>query len=185
MKYLIAGLGNIGKEYELTKHNIGFFVLDCVAKAKKVKFKLEKRAFITEFKHHKHTLYLIKPTTYMNLSGKSVNFYLQKYKISKENLLVITDDIALPLGKIRLKPKGSSGGHNGLKNIEQLTGGKNFARLRFGIGNEFLKGKQSDYVLTPFSKQEFEEVLSAVDKATEALFSFVTTGITQTMNQYN
>lgn len=185
MKYLIAGLGNIGAEYELTRHNIGFLILDRLAGEKGAKFEMNKLAFSSEIKHKGRTLHLIKPTTYMNLSGKAVNHYLQHHKIPKENLMVITDDLSLPYGKIRLKPKGSAGGHNGLKNIEQLTGGQNYARLRFGVGDDFHKGQQVDYVLSPFSQIEMDELVLNMDKAIEAIFSFSTIGIERTMNQFN
>ena len=185
MKYLIVGLGNIGPEYELTRHNIGFLVLDRMADEKGAKFEMNKLAFTSEVKHKGRTLHLVKPTTYMNLSGKAVHHYLQHHKIPKENLLVITDDIALPYGKIRLKPKGSAGGHNGLKNIEQLTGGQNYPRLRFGVGDAFSKGRQVDYVLSPFSKQEMDDLVLNMDRAIEAVFSFCTIGMERSMNQFN
>ena len=185
MKYLIAGLGNIGPEYELTRHNIGFLVLDRLADQEGSKFEMNKLAYTSEVKYKGRTLHLIKPTTYMNLSGKAVNHYLQLHKIPKENLLVITDDIALPYGKIRLKPKGSAGGHNGLKNIEQLTGGQNYPRLRFGVGDHFHKGQQVDYVLSPFSKGELDELVLNMDNSIEAIKSFCTIGMERTMNTYN
>lgn len=185
MKYLIAGLGNIGAEYELTRHNIGFLVLDRLADEKGASFEMNKLAFTTEIKHKGRTLHLIKPTTYMNLSGKAVNLNLQHLKIPKENLLVVTDDISLPYGKIRLKPKGSAGGHNGLKNIEQLNGGQNYSRLRFGVGDDFRAGNQVDYVLSPFSQKELDELVLNMDKAIEAIFSFATLGVERTMNQFN
>lgn len=185
MKYLIAGLGNIGPEYELTRHNVGFLILDRLADEKGSSFKVDKLASIAEIKHKGRVLHLIKPTTYMNLSGKAVNFWLQHHKIPKENLLVVTDDIALPYGKLRLKPKGSAGGHNGLKNIEQLTGGQNYGRLRFGVGDDFYKGNQVDYVLSPFSQKELDELVLNMDRAIEAILSFCTIGMERTMNQYN
>lgn len=185
MKYLIVGLGNIGPEYELTRHNIGFLVLDRMADQEGIKFTMNKLAYTSELKYKGRTLHLIKPTTYMNLSGKAVNHYLQQHKIPKENLLVITDDIALPYGKIRLKPKGSAGGHNGLKNIEQLCGGANYPRLRFGVGDDFPKGRQVDYVLSPFSKNEMYELVPNMDRAIDAIKSFCTIGMERTMNQYN
>ncbi len=185
MKYLIAGLGNMGSEYELTRHNIGFLILDRLVDEKGEKFKQVKLAYTAEIRHKGRTLILIKPTTYMNLSGKAVNHHLQANKIPKENLLVTTDDIAIPYGKIRLKPKGSAGGHNGLKNIEQLIGGQNYARLRFGVGDDFYKGQQADYVLSPFNKKEMNELVVHIDRAIEAIFSFCTIGIAHTMNQFN
>jgi len=149
LKYLIAGLGNVGAEYELTRHNIGFLVLDQLAQDQK--FEQDRHVFKTEIKHKGRSLHLIKPTTYMNLSGKAVSYWLKELKIPKENLLVITDDIAIPFGKIRIRKKGSAGGHNGLKNIEELTGGQDYARLRFGVGDDFSKGRQVDYVLSNFN----------------------------------
>lgn len=185
MKYLIAGLGNIGAEYELTRHNIGFLVLDRFADKEGANFEHDKHAFITEIKHKGRTLHLIKPTTYMNLSGKAVNYWLQQLKIPKENLLVITDDVSLPYGKIRLKPKGSAGGHNGLKNIEQLTGGQDYARLRFGVGDNYSKGRQVDYVLSPFNKEEMDELVLNIDRTIDAALAFCTVGMERAMNQFN
>ena len=185
MKYLIAGLGNIGKEYEQTRHNIGFMVLDELAKKFDITFQLDKNAFYAEFKHKSRTFVLIKPTTYMNLSGKAVRFWLQEKKIPLENLIVITDDLALPFGKIRIKAKGSAGGHNGLKNIEQSVASVNYTRLRFGVGDEFSKGKQVDYVLGEFSKDEKDYLPSLIDKSAEAILSFGTIGLERTMNTFN
>ncbi len=185
MKYLIVGLGNIGAEYELTRHNIGFLILDRWADKEGVKFDQARHSFATQIKYKGRTITLVKPTTYMNLSGKAVNYWLQELKIPKENLLVITDDVALPYGKIRLKPKGSSGGHNGLKNIEELTGGQDYPRLRFGVGDHYAKGRQVDYVLSPFNKEEMEEIVLNMDRAIDACLSFCTVGLPQTMNQFN
>lgn len=185
MKYLIAGLGNIGPEYELTRHNIGFLILDRLADKEGLQFEHDRHAFISELKYKGRTLHLIKPTTYMNLSGKAVSYWMNQLKIPKENLLVITDDLALPYGKIRLKGKGSAGGHNGLKNIEALTGGQDYARLRFGVGDDFPKGRQVDYVLSPFSKREIDELVLHMDQSIEALLSFCTVGLARTMNQFN
>jgi len=185
MKYLIVGLGNIGPEYELTRHNIGFLILDRMADAAGVKFTQDRLAFAAEVKHKGRTLVLVKPTTYMNLSGKAVNYWLQQQKIPKEQLLVLTDDIALPFGKIRLKPRGSAGGHNGLKNIEATLGTNEYARLRFGVGDNFHKGGQVDYVLSPFTKTEFDEIVPFMDKSIEAVESFATVGLERTMNFFN
>lgn len=185
MKYLIVGLGNIGSEYASTRHNVGFMILDVLAKNQKVDFKIEKTAYKTEFKNKGRSIHLIKPTTYMNLSGKAVNFWMQQLKISKENVLVIVDDLALPLGKMRLRAKGSSAGHNGLKNIEEVTGGQNYARLKIGIGDNFSKGKQVDYVLGEFTREERESLPEIVDKACEMILSFCSIGIQRTMNQFN
>ncbi|MCB0497735.1 MAG: aminoacyl-tRNA hydrolase [Cyclobacteriaceae bacterium] len=185
MKYLIAGLGNIGQEYELTRHNIGFLVLDQIADEKGISFEVDRFAEKTEFKFKGKQIHLIKPTTYMNLSGKAINYWLQALKIPKENLLVIVDDIALPFGKLRLRAKGSSAGHNGLKNIQDLTGGDNYSRLKFGIGDDFNKGKQVDFVLSNFSKKEMEELPFLIDKAKEYVYTFCSLGVTRTMNLLN
>ncbi len=185
MKYLIAGLGNIGAEYELTRHNIGFLVLDRMADESEVTFSQDKLVFKAELKFKGRSITLIKPTTYMNLSGKAVNYWLQQLKIPKENLLVVTDDISLPFGKLRLKGKGSAGGHNGLKNIEELNGGQNYSRLRFGVGDEFRSGGQVDYVLSPFPKKEMEEILLPIDRSVEIIKSFCTIGLDRTMNSFN
>lgn len=185
MKYLIAGLGNIGPKYELTRHNIGFLVLDRMADKEGLTFTSARYADKTEYKFKGRQFHLIKPTTFMNLSGKAVNYYLQELKIPKENLLVIMDDLALPFGNLRMRAKGSAAGHNGLKNIEQLTGGNNYARLRFGIGDDFHAGQQVDYVLSNFSEDQFSELPDKMDKAIEMIKGFGTIGIQRTMNQHN
>jgi len=185
MKYLIAGLGNIGAEYELTRHNIGFLVLDQLADEHNVSFAPDRLAEKAEFKFKGRTIHLIKPTTYMNLSGKAISYWLQDLKIPKENLLVILDDLALPFGSLRLRTKGSSAGHNGLKNIELLLNGQDYSRLRFGIGNEFGKGQQVDYVLSNFDKEEFEKLPEHIKRANEMIMAFCTIGPERTMNQFN
>ena len=185
MKYLIAGLGNIGPEYELTRHNIGFLTLDRLADRESVSFSTERYAGKAEIKYKGRQLHLIKPTTFMNLSGKAINYWLQELNIPKENLLVIVDDLALPFGKLRLRAKGSSAGHNGLKNIEALCGGANYARLRFGIGDDFHKGQQVDYVLSNFSRQEMDQLPEYMDKAIDMILGFSTIGIQRTMSQFN
>ncbi len=185
MKYLVAGLGNIGPEYELTRHNIGFLVLDRLADNQKVSFKTERLADHAEVKYKGRQLHLIKPNTYMNLSGKAIAYWLQELKISKENLIVIVDDLALPFGTLRMRTKGSSAGHNGLKNIEELLGGQDYTRIRFGIGNEFGKGQQVDYVLSNFSQKEFEELPSIMDRTIEMVYSYSTIGPERTMNFFN
>jgi len=185
MKYLIVGLGNIGPEYFYTRHNIGFQILDALAEASNVVFSDARRAFKAEIKHKGRTMLLIKPTTYMNLSGKAVNYWLQKEKIPLENLLVITDDLALPFGKIRIRAKGSDAGHNGLKNINELLGTNGYARLRFGIGNEFQQGQQIDYVLGEWDEEEKKMLPERIEKCTAAIKSFPRNGIQQIMNQYN
>jgi PTH1 family peptidyl-tRNA hydrolase len=185
MKYLIAGLGNIGAEYELTRHNIGFLVADQLADKFNTTFSLGRFADKAEFKYKGRSIHIIKPTTYMNLSGKAISYWLQELKIPKENLLVIVDDLAIPFENIRIRGKGSAAGHNGLTNIEQLTGGQNYARLRVGIGSDFGKGQQVDYVLSNFSKQEFEKIPGIIEKSIDAILSFCTIGLERTMNQFN
>jgi peptidyl-tRNA hydrolase, PTH1 family len=185
MKYLIAGLGNPGAEYELTRHNIGFLVLDRLADVHQGHFKTERLADKVEVKYKGRQLHLIKPNTYMNLSGKAIAYWLQELKITKENLLVIADDLALPFGTLRLRTKGSAAGHNGLKNIELLLGGQDYSRLRFGIGNDFAKGQQVDFVLSNFSQPEFDGLPALMDKAGEMIFSFCTAGAERTMAQFN
>jgi len=185
MKFLIAGLGNIGPEYELTRHNIGFLVLDRFADNEKVAFKTERLADRAEVRFKGRTLHLIKPNTYMNLSGKAIAYWLQELKIPKENLLVIVDEIALPFGKLRLKTNGSAGGHNGLKNIELLLNGQDYSRLRFGVGSNYAKGQQVDYVLSNFTQEEFTALPAIMDKSIEAIKSFATIGAERTMNFFN
>lgn len=185
MKYLIAGLGNIGPEYELTRHNIGFLVLDRFADNEKVEFKTERLADRAEVRFKGRHLHLIKPNTYMNLSGKAIAYWLQELKIPKENLIVVVDEIALPFGKLRLKPSGSAGGHNGLKNIELLLSTQEYPRLRVGIGSEYSKGQQVDYVLSNFSEEEFKELPTVMDRVIEAIKSFSTIGLERTMNFHN
>jgi PTH1 family peptidyl-tRNA hydrolase len=185
MKYLIAGLGNIGAEYELTRHNAGFLVLDRLADNEQLAFKTERLADHAEWKFKGRHLHLIKPNTYMNLSGKAIAYWLQQLKIPQENLLVVVDEIALPFGTLRLRPKGSAAGHNGLGNIEVVLGGQEYARLRFGIGNDFPKGGQVDYVLGNFSRTELDALPPIMDRAIEAIKSFCTIGPERTMNTFN
>lgn len=185
MKYLVAGLGNIGAEYELTRHNVGFLTLDRLADNEGLSFSTERYAFKTEWKYKGRIIHLIKPTTYMNLSGKAINYWLQELKIPKENLLVVVDEIALPFGKLRMRAKGSAAGHNGLKNIEAVTGGANYSRLRFGIGDNYRPGQQVDYVLSNFTREEMDELPVYMDKAIEMIQGFCTIGIERTMNQFN
>ena len=185
MKYLIAGLGNIGPEYELTRHNIGFLVLDQLADQHKTDFEIARLAEKTEVKFRGRSLHLIKPTTYMNLSGKAIAYWMNELKIPKENVLVIVDDLALPFGSLRLRTKGSAAGHNGLKNIELLLGGQDYSRLRFGIGNEFRKGQQVDFVLSNFTQEEFQQLPEIIKRANEMILSFCTAGPALTMTQFN
>lgn len=185
MKYLIAGLGNIGPEYAETRHNIGFMVLDAFAKAEKLSFSLERHAFLTETSVKGRKLILVKPTTYVNLSGKAVSYWIQQYKIPIENLLVIIDDIALPFGTLRLKTKGGDAGHNGLISIHQCLGTTEYTRLRFGIGNNYPKGRQVDYVLGNFTQEETGQLPLLLDQAVEVVKSFVTAGSGLTMTKFN
>lgn len=184
-KFLIAGLGNPGSEYKNTRHNIGFLVADELAKTAKEKFSSSRLAFRTRFSIKGKKVFLIKPSTFMNLSGKAVNYYLQKEKIPLQNLLVITDDMALPVGKIRIRSKGSDGGHNGLANIQQALGTAEYARLRFGIGNAFPNGTQSNYVLGQWTEEEKKIILPRIEVAAEAVESFILAGLERTMNLYN
>jgi PTH1 family peptidyl-tRNA hydrolase len=185
MKFLIVGLGNIGPEYELTRHNIGFLTLDRLADTRKVEFEISRHAFIADFRFKGRNFYLLKPTTYMNLSGKAINYWLQELKIPINNMMVVVDDIAIPFGKIRIREKGSSAGHNGLENIEAILGTNTYPRMRLGIGDNFYKGKQVDYVLSRFDKDEMEELPFVLDGACEAILSFGTIGIERTMNNFN
>ena len=185
MKYLVVGLGNIGAEYELTRHNVGFLVLDQLADKKGVGFEPARLGDMALIKHKGRSIYLVKPSTYMNLSGKAVNYWMEHLKIPKDKLLVVVDDIALPFGNLRMRAKGSDAGHNGMKNIEQLTGGNNYPRLRFGIGNDFHSGQQVDYVLSRFSQEQFDALPKKMDKAIEMILSFCSIGISRTMNQFN
>ncbi|MGQ0826936.1 MAG: aminoacyl-tRNA hydrolase [Bacteroidota bacterium] len=184
-KFLIVGLGNIGDEYANTRHNIGFMVLDSLAKKNNLKFTVDRLAAVAEYKFKGKILILIKPSTYMNLSGKAVNYWLQAEKVPKENLLVITDDIALPLGTLRMKGKGSDGGHNGLKNIQETLNSSEYARLRIGVGNEFAKGKQVDYVLGSWSNEEQKLLEPRITLAEEMIQNFTTIGLQRTMTSYN
>jgi peptidyl-tRNA hydrolase, PTH1 family len=185
MKFLIAGLGNPGAEYELTRHNIGFLVLDQLADQHKAAFGSNRLAYKAEFKFKGKHIHLIKPTTFMNLSGKSIAYWMNDLKIPKENVLVIVDDLALPFGSLRMRTKGSAAGHNGLKNIELLLGGQDYSRLRFGIGNEFSKGQQVDFVLSNFSQEEFKAMPDIMKKANEMVMSFCLIGPEKTMSLYN
>ena len=185
MKYLIVGLGNIGPEYENTRHNIGFRVLDALAKASNLVFTDGRYGATCELKIKGRTLLLLKPSTYMNLSGNAVRYWLQKENIPVENLLVVVDDLALPFGTLRLKPRGSDAGHNGLKHIQQILGTDNYARLRFGICNDFPRGGQVDYVLGCFPPEQESELSSKLERAEEMIKSFCLAGIQLTMNQFN
>jgi peptidyl-tRNA hydrolase, PTH1 family len=185
MKYLIVGLGNVGAEYALTRHNIGFMVLDFMAKEAEVTWRTERHAECTEIKHKGRSLHLIKPNTYMNLSGKAVNYWLQQLNIPVENLLVVVDDLAIAHEVLRLRKKGSAGGHNGLSSIEEHIKTSEYARLRFGIGNDYPKGQQADYVLGNFSDKQLEDLPAVLAKAVESIYNFATVGIDRAMNLIN
>ena len=184
-KFLIIGLGNVGDSYRNTRHNIGFKILDVLATASNISFEPNRYADTSKLKIKGRPVFLVKPTTFMNLSGKAVNYYLQSEKIEPENLLIITDDIALPFGTLRMRTKGSDGGHNGLKHIIQTLNSTSFSMIRFGVGNEFSKGKQVDYVLGQWSNKEESVLQERVDTAVEMLKSFVMVGATQTMTLFN
>ncbi len=185
MKFLIAGLGNIGSEYEDTRHNIGFLALDALARDAGITFDSGRHAFFSTYRFKGRTFILVKPTTYMNLSGKAINYWLQQEKIPHDRLLVITDDLALPFGTLRLRAKGSDGGHNGLKNINQVLGRNDYARLRFGIGNNFQKGRQINYVLNAWTDEENEALPERLTKIGDAIRSFGTVGVNRTMSDFN
>jgi len=183
-KFLIVGLGNVGAEYELTRHNTGFMVLDAFAKASNISFDDKRYGFVAETSLKGRKVVLLKPSTYMNLSGNAVRYWLTKENIDQSRLLVISDEVALPLGDFRLKASGSSGGHNGLGHIQQLIG-QDYARLRMGIGNDFPRGMQIEWVLGRYSDEELTQLQPSIDMAVDIIRSFVLAGIDITMNQYN
>jgi PTH1 family peptidyl-tRNA hydrolase len=185
MKYLIVGLGNIGPEYADNRHNIGFMVLDELAKQENAKFSMLKLAYYTEVSYKGRMLHLIKPTTYMNLSGKAVSYWMKELKIPIENVLVIVDDLAIPFGSIKLKPKGSPAGHNGLKSIEGLLGSNEYSRIKFGISDHFPKGRQADYVLSGFDQDEIPDLPALIERSIAIIKSFVTVGAELTMTNFN
>lgn len=184
MKYLIVGLGNIGPDYENTRHNIGFMILDALAKASNVVFEDKRYGLVAEMRLKNKQLILLKPSTFMNLSGNAIRYWMQKEKIDKDNILVVVDDLALPFGTLRLKSKGSDAGHNGLKHIQGLIG-QNYPRLRFGIGNDFPRGAQVDFVLDEFSDEEKRDLDARIESSVDIIKSFCLAGINLTMNQYN
>tara|TARA_B100001142_G_C14003862_1_gene527680 strand:+ start:29 stop:592 length:564 start_codon:yes stop_codon:yes gene_type:complete len=185
MKHLIIGLGNPGEKYKNTRHNIGFRVLDDLASLSNISFSTDKLADVTSLKFKGRSLILIKPNTFMNLSGKAVNYWMQKEKIPIENILVITDDIALPFSTIRMRSKGSDGGHNGLKDIIATLSTTSFPRIKFGVGSEFSKGRQSEYVLGEWSDDEEIILQERIDFVVKMIQSFSTIGINRTMNDFN
>jgi len=184
-KFLIVGLGNIGPKYHNTRHNIGFKILDHLAQENEITFETVKLGDKAIYKFKGRTFILLKPSTYMNLSGKAVRYWLEKEKIDLENLLVITDDLNLPFGTLRLKAKGSDGGHNGLKDIQQQLNTNKYNRFRFGISDEFSKGKQIDYVLGEWSEEENKQMKERLDKSVALIKSFGTAGLSNTMNSFN
>jgi len=185
MKYLVVGLGNIGSEYHNTRHNIGFDILDFLAKDLDTQFKMDTLASVAEAKHKGKHLTLIKPTTYMNLSGKAVNYWIQKLKIPLENVLIVVDDLHLDLGVLRLRNKGSDGGHNGLKDIQEKLGHTNYYRLRVGIGKDFFPGQQVNYVLGSWKPAEKDKVEETVYKSVQGIKNFVTIGYKFTTENLN
>ncbi len=184
-KFLVAGLGNIGDEYAHTRHNIGFDVVNAFVQKHGGQFRIDRLAYVADVKWKGKHFVCICPTTYMNLSGKAVKYWVEKEKISLTGILVIVDDIALPLNKLRLRPGGSDAGHNGLKSIQEALATKEYPRLRFGIGNNYPKGKQADYVLGKWKKEEEPLVKLKIEKAVEAIECFASQGITTAMNQVN
>ncbi|HVZ56786.1 MAG TPA: aminoacyl-tRNA hydrolase [Chitinophagaceae bacterium] len=185
MKYLIAGLGNVGNEYAHTRHNIGFDVAYAFVDKHGGSFRVDRHAYVAEVKWKGKTFVVICPTTYMNLSGKAVKYWLDKEKIPVDKLLVIVDELALPINKLRLRPQGSDGGHNGLKSVQESLGTTDYPRLRFGIGNQYPKGYQADYVLGKWHKEEEAQVRFKIEKAVEVIEQFATLGIAATMNAVN
>lgn len=185
MKFLIAGLGNIGPEYALTRHNAGFMVLDRLAAQHGFSFTMTRLAYTATWSHKGRQFVFIKPTTFMNLSGKALSYYMKQEQIPIENVLILTDDKDINFGKLRLRPKGSPGGHNGLRSIDEVLGTQEYARLRIGIGNDFSRGRQVDFVLGRFPEDELIQLPDFLDRAGEAAVSFGTMGIQYAMNNYN
>ncbi|MCB0639274.1 MAG: aminoacyl-tRNA hydrolase [Lewinella sp.] len=185
MKYLIVGLGNIGAEYADTRHNIGFEVVDQLARGKEATWSTQTLGDVATIKHRGRTLVLLKPSTYMNRSGKAIRYWLQKEKIDQKNLLVVLDDLNLQFGQVRLRGKGSDGGHNGLKDIDQVLGGNNYARLRIGIGDDFHQGQQVNFVLGEWSEEERKELPALMKYAADTALSFAAIGLQHTMSQFN
>lgn len=185
MKYLIVGLGNIGEEYRLTRHNIGFMILDAMAVASNISFSTKRYGDVATMRLKNKQLVMLKPSTYMNLSGEAVRYWAQMEKIPVEKILIVVDDLALPLGTIRLKAGGSDAGHNGLKNIAAMLGTQAYPRLRFGIGSDFARGHQVDFVLGRFSAADMELIKPRIDTAVEAIRSFVLEGLQSAMCKYN
>lgn len=184
-KFLIVGLGNIGPKYENTRHNIGFKILDEVAEEQQVTFETEKLGDVASFRFKGRTFILLKPSTFMNLSGKAVKYWMQKEKIATENILIITDDVNIDFGTIRLKAKGSAGGHNGLKDIQEKLNSQQYARFRFGVGGNYPKGRQVDFVLGEWNKEETSQLIERLPTSAKIIPSFGTAGLAKTMNAFN
>ena len=184
-KFLIVGLGNIGEAYLNTRHNIGFKIVDEVAEEHKITFETEKLGDVATFRLKGRTFILLKPSTYMNLSGKAVKYWMDKENISVENILVVTDDVHIDFGTIRIKAKGSAGGHNGLKDIQQVLNTQEYARFRFGVGANYAKGRQADFVLGQWSKEETSQLIERLPTAAKIITSFGTAGLANTMNEFN
>lgn len=185
MNYLVVGLGNVGNDYAGTRHNIGFMVLDALAGASNIAFEDKRYGFVADMRLRGHKVTLLKPTTFMNLSGNAVRYWVKQRKIETERLLIVSDDLALPFGTLRMKPSGSEGGHNGLKSITQCLGTNQYARLRFGIGSEFARGHQVDFVLSSFTPEEQAALDERLHQAGEAVKAFVLSGVQFAMNNYN
>ncbi len=185
MKYLIVGLGNIGEEYENTRHNIGFWILDALARASNISFSEKRYGSVAEMKFAGRVLILLKPNTFMNLSGRSVQYWMQKEKIEIDKVLILVDDLALPLGKVRMRLKGGDAGHNGLKSIHEILGTQDYVRLRFGIGNDFQRGRQVEYVLGRWLAEEEVVVNSKLELCIDMIKAFVTMEVGRVMTQYN
>lgn len=184
-KFLIVGLGNIGEKYTETRHNIGFKIVDEVAKEHNATFETDKLGDVATFRFKGRTIILLKPSTYMNLSGKALKYWMQKEKVTIDNILIITDDLNIDFGTIRVKAKGSDGGHNGLKDIQEKLGTTTYPRFRFGVGNNYSKGRQVDYVLGEWSKDEESELIERLPTSAKVVASFVTDGLANTMNNFN
>ena len=185
MQYLIVGLGNVGAEYALTRHNIGFMVLDQLAKQQTVTFQIGRLAHWATYHYRGQVLYMIQPTTYMNHSGKAVRYWLQQLKLPITQSLVVVDDLALPLGKLRIRTQGGAAGHNGLKSIETTLGTQAYPRLRVGIGHDFPRGRQADYVLSPFTTEEQGTLPMLINQACQIVHEFCMLGVARTMTKYN
>jgi len=185
MNYLIAGLGNVGEEYLETRHNIGFKIADALAGRHQASFTPDRLAYYASYKTRGKTVHLIKPTTFMNLSGKALRYWIKELKVAPHQVLVVLDDLALPFGTLRMKAKGSDGGHNGLKDIDAMLGHNNYPRLRFGIGSNFQKGNQVNFVLGKWTVEEMKELHPKVELAVEAIDSFMFDGLERAMNKYN